>query len=88
MQTIPLWLQIAFSDWLTGQIYVDGHGNYRSRVPGRHIVAYNRSLKRLYPDNRDFHRAAHVWLALWEAVPTARLAVETRSNKSDAGRRS
>ncbi len=73
MQTIPLWLQTAFSDWMTGRLYVDGCGNYRSRVPGRPVVAHNRPLKRLYPENRDFHRAAHLWLTLWEGVQTARL---------------
>ena len=73
MQTIPLWLQDAFSDWLTGRIYVDGRGNYRSRLRHRPIIQCNRSLKRLFPDNQDFHRAAHLWLALWDAVLTARL---------------
>ena len=73
MQTVPVWLQVVFSDWITGRLYVDGRGNYRSRVLGRRIVPYNRALKRLYPQNDAFHRAAHLWLALWEAVPTARL---------------
>jgi hypothetical protein len=84
MHTIPDWLQTAFSDWLTGRLYVDGCGNYRSLVLGRCIVPYNRSLQRLYPDNQDFHRAAHLWLALWEAVPTARLRAE-RIRLIDAG---
>jgi hypothetical protein len=73
MQTIPLWLQQAFSDWLTGRIYVDGRGNYRSRLRRRPIIPCNRSLKRLYPDNDAYHRAAQIWLELWDAVPTARL---------------
>jgi hypothetical protein len=71
---IPLWLHTAFSDWMTGRIYLDGRGNYRSHVPPRRIVPYSRALKRLYPNSAEFHRAAHRWMALWEAVPTARLA--------------
>lgn len=82
MQTIPMWLQSAFSDWMTGRLYVDGRGNYRSRVRPRPIVPFNRQLKRLYPDNQDFHRAAHFWLTLWEAVPTARLG---RHRSTDLG---
>jgi hypothetical protein len=73
MQTIPLWLQAAFSDWITRRLYVDGRGNYRSRVGTRRVVPYNRALRRLYPGNRNFHQAAHLWLTLWSAVPTARL---------------
>jgi hypothetical protein len=73
MQTIPLWLQTAFSDWITRRVYVDGRGNYRSRVNAQRVVPYNCALRRLYPDNRDFHQAAHLWLTLWSAVPTARL---------------
>jgi hypothetical protein len=73
MQTVPEWLQIAFVGWITGRLYVDGRGNYRSRAPGRPIVLYNRALKRLYPQNDDFYQAAHRWLSLWEVVPTARL---------------
>jgi hypothetical protein len=73
MQTIPTWLQEAFVEWLTGRLYVDGRGNYRSRALSRCIVPYNRALKRLYPENAAFHRAAHQWLALWEVVPTAKL---------------
>jgi hypothetical protein len=72
MQTIPTWLQTAFIDWLTGRLYVDGRGNYRRR-PDRRVVPYNQALKQLYPQNSEFHRAANLWLALWEAVPTARL---------------
>jgi hypothetical protein len=72
MQTIPIWLQQAFIDWLTGRLYVDGRGNYRHRPDGR-IVSHNRALKRLYPENPEFHRAANLWLALWDAVPTAAL---------------
>jgi hypothetical protein len=87
MQTIPVWLQVAFSDWLTGRVYLDGGGNYRARLPGRPVVAYNRLLKRLYPSNRDFHRAAHLWLSLWEAVPTARLKLE-RHRSAKAGHKS
>jgi len=79
MQTIPIWLQTAFADWLTGRIYLDGGGNYRSRLPSRAIVPYNRLLKRLYPHNGDFHRAADRWLSLWEAVPTARLRPSERT---------
>jgi hypothetical protein len=75
MHTVPDWLQTAFAEWVTGRLYVDGAGNYRSRVPRRRrdVVAYNRVLRRAYPDNRDFHRAADRWLELWELVPTARL---------------
>ena len=72
MQTIPDWLQAAFVDWLTRGIYVDGGGNYRSRL-SRRVVAYNRPLKRVFAHNDDFHHAAELWLSLWEAVPTARL---------------
>jgi hypothetical protein len=79
MQTIPSWLQSAFLDWLTGRIYLDGGGNYRSRLTGRRVVPYNRSLKRLFPHNQDFHRAAGQWLSLWEAVPTARCRWQGRS---------
>ena len=70
MHTVPDWLQTAFAEWITGRLYVDGRGNYRSHVLGR-IVAYNRPLKRAYPSNGDFHRAAHRWLSLWEVIPTA-----------------
>ncbi len=73
MHTVPDWLQTAFAEWITGRLYVDGRGNYRSRVLGRRIVTYNRALKRAYPHNDEFHRAAHRWLSLWELVPTARL---------------
>jgi len=84
MQTIPKWLQAAFSDWITGRLYVDGRGTYRSRVPGRPVLPCNRILARLYPDPDDFDRAAHLWLALWEAVPTARLA--ERIGRTEGGR--
>jgi hypothetical protein len=75
MHTVPDWLQTAFAEWLTGRLYLDGRGNYRSRVlhRPRQVVGYNRSLKRAYPQNGEFHRAAHRWLSLWEVVPTARL---------------
>jgi hypothetical protein len=75
MHTVPDWLQTAFAEWLTGRLYLDRRGNYRSRVLGRprHVVRYNRPLKRAYPQNGEFHRAAHRWLSLWEVVPTARL---------------
>ena len=78
MNTVPRWLQTAFAEWITRRIYVDGRGNYRSRVLGRRIVAYNRALKRAYPHNDDFHRAADRWLALWELIPTARFATIER----------
>ena len=80
MHAVPDWLQTAFAEWVTGRLYLDGRGNYRSRALGRRIVAYNRSLKRAYPDNQDFHHAATRWLSLWEVIPTARLV--------DGGRRS
>jgi hypothetical protein len=73
MHTVPEWLQTAFADWITHRLYVDGSGNYRSYALGRRIVAYNRALKRAYPRNDEFRRAAHHWLSLWEVVPTARL---------------
>jgi len=74
MHTVPDWLQTAFAEWITGRLYLDGRGNYRSaRVLGRRIIAYNRALKRAYPHNDEFHRAAHRWLALWEVIPTAKL---------------
>ena len=80
MHTVPEWLQTAFAEWITGRLYVDGRGNYRSRVLGRRIVAYNRPLKRAYPNNRDFHGAAHRWLDLWELIPTATIErLERRS---------
>jgi len=85
MRTIPTWLQTAFADLLTGRIYLDGGGNYRSRLRPHSIVSYNRQLKRLYPDNADFHRAANRWLSLWEAVPTARLRPSERT-KAEADR--
>jgi hypothetical protein len=84
MQTIPVWLQVAFSDWFTGRAYLDGGGNYPSRLPGRPVVPYNRRLKHVYSSNRDFHRAAHLWLSLWEAVPTARFKLE-RYRSAKAG---
>jgi hypothetical protein len=73
MHTVPDWLQTAFAEWLTGRLYVDGCGNYRSRVLGRprFVVSYNQPLKRAYPRNQDFHQAAHRWLSLWEVIPTA-----------------
>ena len=77
MHTVPDWLQTAFAEWITGRLYVDGRGNYRSRVLGRRIVSCNRVLKRVYPHNEDFHDAANRWLALWELVPTARLSSDT-----------
>jgi hypothetical protein len=79
MQTIPTWLQVAFSDWVTRQLYLDGGGNYRSHASHR-IVAYNRQLKKIYPENQQFHDAAHLWLELWEAVPTGRIN-DTRPEK-------
>jgi hypothetical protein len=86
MQTIPQWLQRAFSDWLTRRLYLDGGGNYRSR-PSRRIAPYNRQLKRLYPANQEFHSAAHVWLLLWESVPTARLTHHRRGPGRHEGSR-
>ena len=85
MLTIPTWLQSAFADWISWRIYVDRRGNYRSRsrVGRRRIVPFNRPLKRLYPDNRDFHRAADRWLALWDAVPTARLTRADRIGRTE-----
>lgn len=79
MHTVPDWLQTAFAEWITGRLYLDGRGNYRRRVLGRprYIVVYNRAVKRAYPQNQDFHRAAQCWLSLWEAVPTARLTERT-----------
>jgi hypothetical protein len=81
MHIVPEWLQTAFAEWITGRLYVDGRGNYRSRVLGRPrcIVGYNRPLRHAYPRNDDFHRAAHRWLSLWELVPTARLTGERSS---------
>jgi len=76
MQTLPAWLQQAFCDWLTRRLYLDGGGNYRLR-PFRRIASYNRDLKRVYPNNLDFHHATHLWLTLWEAVPTAKLRRRT-----------
>jgi hypothetical protein len=75
MHTVPDWLQTAFAEWITGRLYVDGRGNYRSRVLGRTrcIVTYNRPLKRAYPRNADFYRAAGRWLSLWEVIPTANI---------------
>ena len=73
MHTVPDWLQIAFAEWITGRLYVDGRGNYRLRPRGSRVVPYNRPLRRAYPSNIDFHRAALRWLALWEVIPTARL---------------
>src|SRR5262249_12873856 len=73
MHTVPDWLQTAFAEWVTGRLYVDGAGNYRSRAVGRRIVPYNRPLKRAYPHNRAFHDAADRWLSLWELIPTAQL---------------
>jgi hypothetical protein len=87
-QTIPVWLQVAFSDWITGRIDLDEGGNYRSRLPRRPVVPYNRLLKRLYPNNQDFQRAADLWLSLWEAVPTARLKQGDRISRAASGRRS
>jgi hypothetical protein len=72
MQKIPTWLKQAFIDWLTGRLYVDGRRNYRRR-PDRRIVPYNQALKRLYPENTEFHLAANLWLALWDTVRIARL---------------
>ena len=37
MRPLPIWLQTAFSDWMTRRLYVDGRGNYRSRALGRRI---------------------------------------------------
>ena len=64
MHSVPGWLQTAFAEWLTGRLYVDSRGNYRRRIVGspRHVVTYNRPLKRVYPRNDEFHRAAHRWL--------------------------
>ncbi len=81
MHTVPDWLQTAFAEWVTGRLYVDGQGNYRSRVCNRRIVPYNRPLKRAYPGNNEFHRAAHRWLDLWELVPTARLTHGCRTGE-------
>src|SRR5438105_2983106 len=49
MIAVPLWLQTAFADWLSRRLYVDGCGNYRSRVLCRRVIPYNRALKYLYP---------------------------------------
>jgi hypothetical protein len=76
MHTVPEWLQTAFAEWVTGRLYLDRRGNYRSRAQGRQIVSYNQALKRAYPCNQDFHCAAQRWLSLWEAVPTARLTAK------------
>jgi hypothetical protein len=73
MHTVPEWLQTAFAEWITGRRYVDGSGNYRSRVPARprRVARYNRALRHAYPDFGDFRRAAERWLELRELVPTA-----------------
>jgi hypothetical protein len=68
MQTIPLSIQHALVDWLTGRIYVDRSGNYRSRLSHR-LVPRNRELKRRFPHHREFEQAAEAWLSLWEVVP-------------------
>ena len=73
MHTVPDWLQTAFAEWITGRLYVDGRGNYRSRLHRRPIIPCNRSLKRLYPNNDDFHRATQIWLELRDVVPLDRL---------------
>lgn len=78
-QIIPAWLQTAFVQWLTGQLYLDNGGNYRARAP-RRIVACNRALKATFPSCREFHEAAHLWMALWAAVPTARIPNKWRAN--------
>jgi len=46
VHTVPDWLQTALAEWVTGRLYVDGAGNYRSKVSGKRIVPYNRPLKR------------------------------------------
>jgi hypothetical protein len=76
MHTVPDWLQTAFAEWITGRLYLDRRGNYRSRVPNRprQVVAFNRPLKRAYPVHAEFHQAATRWLSLWELIPTARLS--------------
>ena len=76
MQTIPTWLQAAFADWVTKRIYVDRCGNYRqSDTLSDPIVVYNDRLKAVYPHHQEFQRAALLWLALWEEVPTAKLGL-------------
>ena len=70
MHTVPEWLQTAFAEWATGRLYLDGSGNYRSRLFGCRLVTYNRALKRAYPRHADFHQAAQGWLSLWETIAT------------------
>ena len=88
MQIVPIWLQSAFSDWLCGRLYLDNGGNYRRHERKSPVAPYNRSLKRLYPDNLDFHSAAYRWLTLWEAVPTARMIRPEGVGRTQMERRS
>lgn len=55
----------AFRSWMDGHAYLDNAGNYRVRegTKGRSptIAPWNRYARELYPDNADFHKAAHAW---------------------------
>jgi hypothetical protein len=63
----------AFVAWLGRLAHIDGAGKYRvgdtpstptrANTKGRKVAPWNRLIKKLFPDNDAFHRAAEAWEA-------------------------
>ena len=53
----------AFEDWTSNKAYLDNAGNYRIKREGFQsggIALWNKLIKKDFPKNEDFHKAAHV----------------------------
>lgn len=53
----------AFDDWTAGRAYLDNAGNYRLRDGDSRkgqVAPWNKPIKRAYPDNAVFHKAARL----------------------------
>jgi hypothetical protein len=50
----------GFRDWLANEAYWDG-GGYRLKADRRRRAAWSKAVVSVYPDNADFHEAAHVF---------------------------
>jgi hypothetical protein len=50
----------GFRDWLADEAYWDG-GGYRLKSDRRRRAAWSKAVMQAYPDNADFHEAAHLF---------------------------
>lgn len=51
-------VQQGFREWLANEAYWDG-GGYRLKSDRRRRAAWSKAVVLAYPDNADFHEAAH-----------------------------